>query len=118
MQFNLELSRTLNRLCKWRTVFSGWQLGTRAKGDPESDAVSHHREATIMLRIEVSALIGLLIKNKLFSLDELHTQLIEEATALGEEYEKFFPGFSATETGMKMTMPQARETMNKRNWRD
>ena len=36
-----------NRLTKWRSVFAGWQLGTRAKGDPECDAVRDHREVTI-----------------------------------------------------------------------
>jgi hypothetical protein len=29
----------LNVLAKWRGLFAGWQLGTRPKGDPESDAV-------------------------------------------------------------------------------
>jgi len=40
----------LNVLAKWRAHFSGWQLGTRPKGDPEGDAVRDHREATILLR--------------------------------------------------------------------
>jgi hypothetical protein len=39
----------LERLAKWRTLFAGWQLGTRPKGEPESDAVRDHREATLML---------------------------------------------------------------------
>lgn len=34
----------LNVVCKWRSLFAGWQLGTRPKGDPESDAVRDHRE--------------------------------------------------------------------------
>ena len=51
----------LNRLCKWRAIFAGWQLGTRAKGDPESDAVRDHREVTILLRAEASAMTGLLL---------------------------------------------------------
>jgi hypothetical protein len=41
----------LNRLCKWRAIFAGWQLGTRAKGDPESDAVRDHREVTILIML-------------------------------------------------------------------
>lgn len=34
----------LNILTKWRVLFTGWQLGTRPKGDPEGDAVREHRE--------------------------------------------------------------------------
>ena len=54
--------QALNRVAKWRTLFAGWQLGTRPKGDPESDAVRDHREITILLRVEQSAIIGLLIR--------------------------------------------------------
>src|SRR5258707_10424244 len=52
----------LNRLTKWRTHYAGWQLGTRAKGDPESDAVRDHRELTMLLRVELTALTGLLMR--------------------------------------------------------
>jgi hypothetical protein len=60
----------LNRLAKWRTVFAGWQLGTRAKGDPESDAVRDHREATILQRAELTALTSLLIKKQIITAAE------------------------------------------------
>ena len=45
----------LNRVAKWRTVFTGWQIGTRPKGDPECDAIRDASEARILLRVEVSA---------------------------------------------------------------
>mgnify|MGYP001587156880 CR=1 FL=1 len=45
-----DVMQKINRLTKWRTLFTGWQLGTRAKGDPEGDAVRDHREVTILLR--------------------------------------------------------------------
>src|SRR5258707_8554059 len=45
----------LNRLTKWRTHYAGWQLGTRAKGDPESDAVRDHRELTMLLRVDLTS---------------------------------------------------------------
>jgi hypothetical protein len=54
--------KALNRLTKWRNVFVGWQLGTREKGDPEGDAVRDHREQSIILRAEVTALTGLRCK--------------------------------------------------------
>jgi hypothetical protein len=56
-----EVSRAMNRLAKWRTVFTGWQLGTRPKGDPECDVVSDHREATITPHAEYNTLARMLL---------------------------------------------------------
>lgn len=53
--------RAVLRLTRWRTLFAGWQLGTRPKGDPECDAVADHRELSVLLRAEVTALTGLLL---------------------------------------------------------
>ncbi len=54
--------RALNRLAKWRNHFAGWQLGTRMRGDAEYEAVRDHREVTILLRAEQSAMAGLLLR--------------------------------------------------------
>jgi hypothetical protein len=102
-------------VAKWRTVFTGWQLGTREKGDPEGDAVRDHRELTLLLRIEVQALTALMIKKGVFSEREFGLQVIEEAEFFDKQLEKRFPGFRATDDGMQMTMPEAAETM--RGWR-
>jgi len=101
----------IERLCKWRTVFAGWQLGTRAKGDPESDAVRDHRELSMMLRAGSSAIVGLLIKKGVFTVEEYNAQLQEEAQYLCEAYERKFPGFKATDEGMQMDTVIARDTM-------
>lgn len=94
--------RALNRVAKWRTLFAGWQLGTRAKGDPESDAVRDHRELSILLRVENSALVALLIEKGVFTLDEWAAQLVVEAEALNETYERQFPGVTAREDGLTL----------------
>lgn len=104
----------LNRLAKWRSVFAGWQLGTRAANDPECQAVRDHREVTVLLRAEMNALVGVLIAKGIFTAEEFSVQLIEEAQRLCEAYEKAFPGFRATDVGIEM-MPQARETT--RHWK-
>lgn len=53
--------RAMNRLTKWRSVFAGWQLGTRAAfGDGELQAVKDHRETSILERVEVDALVRVL----------------------------------------------------------
>lgn len=90
----------LNRLAKWRVLFAGWQLGTRPKGDPECDAVSDHREATILMRAEVNAMTQLLIAKGVFTLEDWNNQIVTEAQFLNEAYEKQFPGAEATDIGM------------------
>lgn len=104
----------LERLGKWRVLFTGWQLGTRPKGDPESDAVRDHREATIMLRAEVSALTACLIETDVIPLEMFHRQLEIEADALSRLYERRFPGVCASDDGLVFDPVLAAETM--RGW--
>jgi hypothetical protein len=92
--------RALNILTKWRVLFTGWQLGTRPKGDPEGDAVRDHREVTILLRAEVNAVVGLLLEKGAFTEDEWLKQLQGEAEHLAKAYEGKFPGVTAHEDGL------------------
>lgn len=93
-------TRALNILCKWRTLLTGWQLGTRPKGDPEGDAVRDHRELTILLRAEVSAFTRLLREKGLITDDEWLAALEHEARLLNRNYERRFPGVTASDTGL------------------
>lgn len=98
----------LNRLAKWRTLFTGWQLGTRLKGDPEGDAVRDHREATILLRAEATALAGLLLRKGIIAEEEWLAALELEANELNAMYENRFPGVTAHQDGLtfdKRTLP-------------
>jgi len=113
---NIRTGRALNRVAKWRAWFAGWQLGTRPKGDPECDAVRDHREVTIMLRAEVNALTGILIEKGVFTAEEYEDALIKEAALLEEDFERSYPGVTATEVGLQMT-PQAAETMARMNFK-
>ena len=101
----------LNKLAKWRIVFAGWQLGTRSDNDGECRAVKDHREVTIMLRAEVSAMTGLLLAKGVFTADEWDAALAKEAEQLDRDYEGKFPGFSTSQAGVEMHMPQAGETV-------
>ena len=94
--------KALNILAKWRVLFTGWQLGTRVKGDPEGDAVRDHRELTILLRAEVSAMSGLLQRKGVITQDEWLKALEAEAEALCRDYERKFPGVRAHENGLTM----------------
>lgn len=95
-----DADRALNRVAKWRGLFAGWQVGTRPKGDPVADAIRDHREATILLRVEVSALVALLVEKGVFDADEWCTQLVVEADALNRMYEEKFPGVRADDNGL------------------
>ena len=105
------LTASLNRLGKWRMVFCGWQLGTRTKEDPEAQALRDHRELTLLLRAEMSAVTGLLLKRGTFTLEEYQAQLTQEADQLNLDYQKRFPGFKADDQGMVMNAAIARDTM-------
>lgn len=107
---NEKCSQVLNRLAKWRGIFAGWQLGTRSKEDPECQAVRDHREATLLLRAELSAFTALALRKGLFSPDEFHRQLIDEAEALDHELSRRFPGITSSDHGMVLDS-RAVETM-------
>lgn len=95
-------AKALNRLTKWRNVFVGWQLGTRKKGDPEGDAVRDHRELSMILRVEVTALAGLMIEKGVFTAEEFDAAVAKEADALSEDFAQRFPGIRATDEGLAM----------------
>jgi hypothetical protein len=94
--------QALNRVAKWRTLLTGWQLGTRPKGDPESGAVRDHREVTILLRVEGSALVNLLVAKGLITAQEWDVALTQEANLLSAAFERRFPGVTATDDGLVM----------------
>lgn len=99
---NESTLRALNILTKWRVLFTGWQLGTRMKGDPEGDAVRDHREVTILLRAEGSALVGLLLAKGVITEAEWSDALRREAEQLNKDFERRFPGVVASEDGLTM----------------
>ena len=103
------------RLAKWRTLFAGWQLGTRAKGDPEGDAVRDHREVTILLRAEMNALLGLLVAKGICTAEEFAVALEREADLLSADYARRFPGIRAADHGLEFVPHIAADTM--RGWR-
>lgn len=106
--------RALNVLGKWRVLLAGWQLGTRSKGDAEAAAVRDHREATLMLRVEVTALCRALREAGVIDWDPFLKILEEEADLLCMALEERFPGVHANENGLSLD-PRVGEWM--RGWR-
>ena len=109
------LTRALNKLAKWRSVFAGWQLGTRPDTDPECQAVRDHREVTMIMRAEINALTALLIDKGIMKSEDFRNQLIIDAELLDRNYELKFPGFKTNEYGVDIDVAKARETM--KGWR-
>ena len=109
--------RSLNRLAKWRTIFAGWQLGTRSKGDPECDAVRDHREVSLMLRAENNALVAMLVQKGVCTSEEWGRALALEAKHMNRSLEAFFPGMRATDDGIDLDLPEAAETMKRMNFK-
>jgi hypothetical protein len=94
--------RVMNRLAKWRALFAGWQLGTRAKGDPESDAVRDTQERLLTLRAEVNALTRILLEKGLTTQEELQRTMIAEAEHYMGQLEARWPGVTAVDDGLSM----------------
>lgn len=103
----------LEKLTKWRKFFAGWQLGTRLDSDGESRAVRNHRELSMLLRVEASALTALLLRKGVFTQAEWQAAIEAEAKALDHAYEETYPGWRSTPDGLSMKMPEALETMRK-----
>lgn len=105
--------KAMNRLVKWRAFFAGWQLGTRLDTDAESQAVRDHREATLCLRAEVSALVGLLYRKGIITEEEWSDAIETEANQLAEDLAKRYPGIRCTDDGLTLDTVKALETMRR-----
>jgi hypothetical protein len=114
MSLEQRCYNALNRLTKWRSVFAGWQLGTRTDTDPECKAVKDHREVTILLRVEVTSLAKILIDKGVMTQEDFQHEMIKEAELLSQDYERRFPGMKATDIGIRYDK-RAAETM--KNWK-
>lgn len=105
--------KATQRLCKWRTVFLGWMLGTVPKSSPGMQAHKDRIDGHIMHRVEINALTELLIRKGVFTLDEFMLQIVEECGHKQLEYEAMFPGYKATDTGLSIDPQIAVETHRK-----
>jgi len=101
----------LEKLAKWRKFFASWQLGTTTAGDGRYKAVADHRELSILMRAELSAVTGLLVKKGAFTQEEFGAALERSAKQLDHDYEESYPGWRSLPEGLHMKFPEAAETM-------
>lgn len=112
MTDELDTRALLEKVCKWRSLFAGWQLGTRTDTDPEAAAVRDTREILILLRIETTALTRLLLDVGVFTTSQLDAAIGSEARNLDRDYERRFPGVTATEHGLAFDGERIAEIQN------
>lgn len=111
-----QVMAALNRVCKWRRIFSGKMVGTRPEGDPFIVGMNELQEARIIMRVELTALVGLLIRKGLFTEEEFSSAMGAEADLLNADYAARFPGFTAHNDGMHMEPVAMMETMKNQPW--
>jgi len=107
------LRAALEKLAKWRKFFASWQLGTTQAGDGRYRAVADHRELSILMRAEMTAVTGLLVRKGVFTQAEFAGALERSAKQLDHDYEETYPGWRSLPDGLHMKMPEALETMRK-----
>lgn len=105
------MTAALEKLAKWRKFFASWQLGTTPAGDGRYRAVADHREVTIVMRAELSALTDLLIAQGVFTQGDFQDSVERHAKLLDHVYEERFPGWRSLPEGLHMKLPEAAETM-------
>lgn len=106
-------SRAANRLAKWRSVFAGWQLGTRSSADGESRAVRDHREVTMLMRAELSGVTKILLDKGICTQVELTEVFAEEYEHLDRAFAERFPGMRSSDTGIVFDTRTSAETMRR-----
>lgn len=90
----------LNKLCKWRSIFTGWFLGTRDIADEQARAYRDLCDDRFMQRVELNALVATLIDKRIITQEHFNRQLLKEANSLDEKYQRKFPGYKTYKDGV------------------
>jgi hypothetical protein len=106
----MTTTQALNKLAKWRSVFTGWCWGTMASDTRGCQGLRDLMEARLIMRAELTAVTDLLIRKGVFSTKEFADAITHEALELDRMLEDKFPGFSTTPEGVTMDIQVAAET--------
>jgi hypothetical protein len=97
-------------LCKWRGVLAAWHLGEIGRHAPGVPAMRDLQESRLVTRVELSALMRVLIAKGIVTESEVQTQMGVEAWLLDQLYQTKFPGYRAVPEGVEMNLAVAEET--------
>lgn len=102
----------LNKLCKWRSFFAGWHLGTRPSADAGTKAMRDLMDKWIILRAEGNAMASLLLDKGVFTRAEYGEWVHSAAADLDAVFEQSYPGFRTSELGLVIyDVDRANQTM-------
>jgi hypothetical protein len=97
-----NLMAALNKLCKWRNVFTGWHLGSLPKNAPGVPTMRDLQDFRLIARAELNAITAMLVAKGICTSDELRESLAAEALAFDAKLEAIFPGYRATDDGIEI----------------
>jgi hypothetical protein len=103
-------SEAMNKLCRWRSVFVGWMIGSKHADEPGVKAYRDAVDARLSARVDINALTTLLIEKRVFTREEFMAQATIEARLLDAEMESFFPGYKTTDIGVSIDTLVAQQT--------
>ena len=107
----------LERVCKWRTVLMGRIVGSMSKDDPHYQGWRDLIDKLILLRVEGSAMAGLLIEKGIITETEWAAKLRSEAEELDKLYQQTFPGVWTFSGGLDIYDVQAfNERVQQEGW--
>jgi len=99
-------------LTKWRNVYYLWSHQKTEKA--QEKYAKDQAEKWLLLRAEQNAIVALCLQKGIFTQLEFTAQVDVEAEYVSAQQAGRFPGFEATEYGLKINNPEAGETI--RNW--
>lgn len=108
-----KMHRSANILAKWRSVFTGWHLGTRSTDDGQTKAMRDLYEKVLLMRAELNGVTRILVDKGVVTQVELTEIFGEEYAFYAEQLAGFFDGMEATEQGIAMDPGRAAETMRR-----
>lgn len=82
----------------------------RATLASQKEGVEDIFEDTLLIRAHFTVISGILLEQGIITVDDYRARINKEARWLCEQYEKEFPGFSAHDFGINISMPEAAET--------
>lgn len=92
--------KAMNRVVKWAGFFTRWQLSKYTKDDPQVRALEKINQARIVARIEMNAIVKLMLLKGVITQDEFYQQMIEEAADFDRGMMQEYRGFHVTDTGV------------------
>lgn len=108
------MTDALEKLGKWRTLLTGWHLGSKTMFDPGVPAMRDLMDRVQMLRAENTAIVSLLMDKGVFTQSEWDERLDLAAAQLDGMMELLFPGFRTSDFGVYIHDRElAAETMKK-----